>query len=86
MKVQLLHQLLRIAAWISQGINCIILFGHHDQTVSARVYLARERSPLHWQLYKAINTAFFWQDDHCYQSYADDLLFAQEMLRMEGKP
>jgi len=35
--------LLRIAAWLSQGVNCILLGGHHDVTVSARLYLNRER-------------------------------------------
>ena len=28
--------LARAAAWISQGVNCLLLGGHHDQTVSAR--------------------------------------------------
>lgn len=29
-----------IVAWLSQGINCILLLGHHDMTVSARAYVA----------------------------------------------
>lgn len=35
--------LLRIAAWLSQGLHCIFLFGHHDMTISASSVL-RSRS------------------------------------------
>ena len=33
----------RIAAWLSQGVNCILLGGLHDQTVSARAYLNQDK-------------------------------------------
>lgn len=35
--------LTRAAAWISQGVNCLLLGGHHDQTVSARAYVNRQQ-------------------------------------------
>lgn len=70
----------RIFAWLSQGFNCVVLLGSHDQTVSARAYLNRERTG--WgQLYRAINAVFFWQDDHCFQSFLDDVDFAKEVLK-----
>jgi hypothetical protein len=72
----------RIAAWLSQGINCIVFLGHHDQTISARVYVNRARWP---RLYRALNAIFFWQDDHCYESHIADVLFAMDLV-LAGKP
>jgi hypothetical protein len=72
--------LIRIAAWLSQGINCILLGGHHDQTVSARAWANRDRQP--WRaVYHGLNLIFFWQDDHCRISHAADEEFAREILR-----
>lgn len=71
--------LTRIAAWISQGINCVLLGGHHDQTVSARCYVNRY-SP-RWRIaYNAINRIFFWQENHCFSSYMADVDFAKQVL------
>jgi hypothetical protein len=78
---RLTQQLLRIAAWASQTVNVWLLFGHHDQTVSARCYLNRYR-PGWREAYRAINAVFFWQDDHCRASYMRDVEFAEEVLRI----
>lgn len=68
----------RIAAWLSQGVNCIFLGGLHDQTVSARAYLNRDKKI--WGLvYSGLNSVFFWQEDHCYESHLSDLVFAEEI-------
>jgi len=32
------NQFIRIAAWLSQGVNVLLLGGHHDETFSARAY------------------------------------------------
>ena len=70
---------LRVAAWLSQGANCVLLTGHHDQTVSARCYVNRHRHG--WAFARgAINMLFFWQPDHCRASYQRDVDFARQLL------
>ena len=70
---------LRVSAWCSQTINLWVLFGHHDTTVSARCYINRNRKG--WGVaYRVINKIFFWQDDHCRESFLADVLFAKEVL------
>lgn len=65
--------------WISQGLNTVLLAGNPNMTVSARCWLNRERAG--WSLaYRAINRIFFWQADHCRQSYQDDVQFARSIL------
>lgn len=71
--------LTRAAAWISQGVNCLLLGGHHDQTVSARAYVNQHRCG--WGIaYRIINVLFFWQDNHCRESHSADVEFAKEVL------
>ena len=72
--------LLRVLAWLSQGVNCILLGGHHDVTVSARAYLNRKRSRGWYAAYRALNAVFFWQDDHCRDSWLADVIWANEVL------
>lgn len=65
--------------WLSQGLNTVFLLGNPNMTVSARCYVNRARAP--WATaYKVINAVFFWQEDHCKQSYEDDLEFARSVL------
>ena len=72
--------LLRVSAWASQTINLWVLFGHHDMTVSARCYINRDRKG--WGVaYKVINKIFFWQDNHCRESFLADVLFAEEVMK-----
>jgi hypothetical protein len=76
---RILEQLSRIAAWLSQGANCILLGGHHDCTVSARCYLQREQAG--WSLaYRVVNALFFWQADHCYESFQRDVEWAKQVI------
>lgn len=77
--------LLRVLAWLSQGVNCILLGGHHDVTVSARAYLNRERSRVWCAAYRALNAVFFWQDDHCRDSWLADVAWAEEVLMFKAK-
>lgn len=70
----------RIAAWLSQGINCVVLGGSPDQTVSARAYLNQKEE--YWDVvYKWINKLFFWQQNHCKESHEADIVFARSILR-----
>lgn len=81
---RLKEQLGRIAAWISQGANCILLWGHHDLTVSARLYLNRDRKG--WRrAYNFVNKIYFWQDDHCRISWLADIHWANELLEQKHK-
>ncbi|WP_430010336.1 hypothetical protein [Methylophaga lonarensis] len=71
--------LFRIAAWLSQGLNVILLGGHEDETVSARAYRSQNR--LRWLIvYRALNFVFFWQFDHCRESHERDRRRAKELL------
>lgn len=71
--------LTRVAAWLSQGINCVLLNGSPDQTVSARAYVNR-CDPVWALTYHTINVIFFWQEDHCRNSHWADVNFAREVL------
>ena len=71
-------------AWLSQGFNWLFLNGNHDQTVSARCYINRNKSP--WKyLYIAINTTVFWQDNHCKSSFYRDVDYALEIIQYQNK-
>lgn len=71
--------LLRIAAWLSQGINCVLLGGSPDMTVSSRCHYNRHKRG--WNAARlTINTIFFFQEDHCRTSYQSDVAFATRIL------
>ena len=71
-------------AWLSQGFNWLFLNGNHDQTVSARCYVNRDKSP--WKyFYITINTLVFWQDNHCKSSFDRDVEFALEIIQYQNK-
>ena len=72
--------LLRVSAWASQTINLWVLFGHHDMTVSARCYINRHK-PVWGVAYRVVNKVFFWQDDHCKESFDADIKYAMEVQR-----
>jgi hypothetical protein len=54
-----------------------VLGGNPNISVSAGAYLRREEHPF-W--YQTINKAFFWQEDHCRQSWVSDIIFARRAL------
>ena len=68
------RQIIRIAAWFSQGLNVTLLAGHQNETVSGRAYRRR------WPIRRYINALFVWQDDHCRASHQRDLEWAREIL------
>ena len=68
-----------IAAWISQGINCVFLSGSPDMTVSSRCHINRNKP--RWRTARAvINKIFFWQEDHCKASFRSDVGFAMTII------
>ena len=71
-------------AWLSQGFNWLFLNGNHDQTVSARCYVNRNKSP--WKyFYITINILVFWQDNHCKSTFDRDVDFALEIIQYQNK-
>jgi len=68
------RQIIRIAAWLSQGLNVTLLAGHQNETVSGRAYRLR------WPIRRFINALFIWQDDHCRASHMRDIEWAREIL------
>lgn len=63
---------------LDQAFNCLIKlddgWGHPDETLSARAYRLREQHP--W-LMRSIDTIFFWDTDHCHESYLSELIRRQ---------
>jgi hypothetical protein len=71
-----------IFALISQSLNVLILFGHHDMTISARCYINRKKK--YWRTaYKVVNKIFFFQENHCKVSFQSDIDFAKEVIEIE---
>ena len=60
-----LDQVLNTVVWI-KGDG----FGMADETLSARAWRLREKS----NAWRRIDRLFFWQVDHCRQSYLSELL------------
>jgi hypothetical protein len=76
----MLSYFIRIATLISQAFNTIFLLGIPDMTVSARCYLNKDKP--YWRVaYKYINKVFFWQKNHCKESFDADIKYAQEVMR-----
>jgi hypothetical protein len=80
--------LLRVSALLSQAGNMFILglfsrwigLPHQNQTISARCY--ENRNSKGWKTaHKVINTIFFLQNNHCYKSWLNDKIWAEELIR-----
>lgn len=66
-----------IAASLSQLLNAIC-GGHPNMTLSARAHFEREK-PAWAFIERCINTLFFWQHDHCYWSWQQDIGFCARL-------
>lgn len=77
--------LVRIATWLSQGANVIVFNGEPDLTVSARCHVLQHRKWWGWGR-RVINTLFFWQEDHCRESFQLDIKYAYWVYRSKGWP
>lgn len=64
---------MQILIAIDQLANAL-LGGHADETLSARAHRMREKNHRYWGWTAgAIDWLFFWQADHCQQSYESEL-------------
>ena len=58
--------------WIDQGFN-VLFGGWADETISARAYRCSS-DKRHWMITKhIIDVLFFWQIQHCMQSYVSEI-------------
>lgn len=56
--------LLNVGSTLSQAVNCCLLLGNPDESISARSYYNRHVKYQRWA-YVLINKLFFFQEDHC---------------------
>lgn len=60
---------------VDQAVNTLVWskaegFGKADETLSAKAWRLGSRYPLTWGLFEqAVNTLFFWQEQHCLEAY-----------------
>ena len=81
----LFRYFIRIGDCLSQLLNVAVFFGENaNESVSGRAYRMRR---IGWQwaaLRQIINIIFFWQQDHCRNSYMADIARARRTLREYG--
>ena len=60
---------MQVLVALDQLLNAL-LFGYADETLSSRAYRADRDGKVFGRIFRpVIDTLFFWQDRHCYQSY-----------------
>lgn len=69
------NRILALGHSLSQLINNVFLMGEADQCISGRCYAEDRKIPM-----KLINTIFFWQENHCKDSYDKDVSYAGKIL------
>lgn len=63
--------MIQVAIAFDQLINTLF-GGYADETLSARIHRNQSNS-LWWKMWRnIINSVFFWQKDHCYESYLSE--------------
>ena len=68
--------LVRLFDALSQVLNVLVLNGDANESVSGRAHR------LEWNTIEAlIDTLFFWEPDHCYWAYMNDLERARELIK-----
>jgi hypothetical protein len=65
-------KILQILIALDQLINTI-LGGMADETISSRAHRKQHKSRRWKFMRRIIDWIFFWQKDHCYQSYLAEL-------------
>lgn len=64
-----MQYLLNVAIALDQLLNAILL-SSPDETLSSRAYRADRDGKVFGRIFRPfIDTLFFWQPRHCYQSY-----------------
>lgn len=71
----MIEYVIRIGNSLSQFANVVFWLGYSDESISGRAY----REDRTW-LVRFINAVFFWQENHCEQSYYNDLSYAGMIL------
>ena len=66
-------------------INVIFYGGSRYQTVSSRAYVESKKSKEWDKRLKRINRFFFWQDNHCKQSWEAEVFRAKRTLQRQGE-
>lgn len=67
-----MQYLINILITLDQFLN-VLFGGHPDETMSASLWRHREKSACWCFGYMMINTIFFWQKDHCLESYLSEV-------------
>jgi hypothetical protein len=75
-----LHYLHRLGNVLSQVINVVFFLGNPDECISGRVY----RLNIPWAI-AVINAVFFWEANHCRESYYNDLSYAGAVMSRHKK-
>lgn len=66
--MKLKQYILNILIAFDQLINTLIL-GQPNETISSRAWRCKDSSSFWKFMRKLIDTIFFWQKDHCYNSF-----------------
>jgi len=62
----------QLLIWLDQGVN-VMTGGYADETLSARTWRNRMKSKGWARLHKIIDGIFFWEYEHCYESYVNEV-------------
>ena len=66
--MKLKQYILNILIAFDQLINALIL-GQPNETISSRAWRCKDTSSFWKFMRKLVDTLFFWQKDHCYNSF-----------------
>ena len=66
--MKLKQYILNILIAFDQFVNVLFL-GKPDETISSRAWRCKDTSSFWKFMRKLIDTIFFWQKDHCYNSF-----------------
>lgn len=80
----LVHTLKQILIAIDQLCNAIA-WGWADETLSSRAWRWQRRGVRCWPQ-KLIDTIFFWDENHCRESYESELFGRQLPPELRGAP
>jgi len=75
-------RLSRLGSVSSQFLNVLLFNGHPSESISGRAYRrgVGDGSPRWRRIARAVDTLFFWEDDHCRSAHLLDIAFAQYVV------
>lgn len=84
-----LTYVMRVLISIDQSLNAVV-GGSPDETLSSRAYRRAEldaKPKMFWVLFQRfVNTLFFFEPNHCYESYKIELAHLHDDSDFEGNP